>query len=48
MSESAVIDHLLARIDELESRDGAWGIARRHVSIHHFNPLPGARMRAPV
>lgn len=33
--------------DEFERRQGAWKIAKRSVTIHYFNPLPGARMTAP-
>jgi ketosteroid isomerase-like protein len=33
--------------DDFERRDGEWKIARRAVTIHYFNPLPGARMTAP-
>lgn len=33
--------------DRYERRDGVWRIAGRTVEIHYFNPLPGARMRAP-
>jgi gamma-hexachlorocyclohexane dehydrochlorinase len=33
--------------DDFERRDGAWKIARRVVTIHYFNPIPGARMSAP-
>jgi len=33
--------------DEFERRDGAWRIARRAVTMHYFNPIPGASMSAP-
>lgn len=33
--------------DDFERRDGAWKIARRGVTMHYFNPVPGARMSAP-
>jgi gamma-hexachlorocyclohexane dehydrochlorinase len=33
--------------DEFERRSGAWKIAKRSVTIHYFNPVPGARMSAP-
>lgn len=33
--------------DEFERRNGAWKIAKRSVTIHYFNPVPGARMTAP-
>ena len=34
--------------DDFERRDGAWKIAKRHVVIHYFNPIPGAEMTAPA
>lgn len=34
--------------DDFERRDGCWKIARRHVVIHYFNPIPGAEMVAPA
>jgi len=34
--------------DDFERRDGAWKIAKRHVVIHYFNPIPGAEMSAPT
>ena len=34
--------------DDFERRDGAWKIAKRHVVIHYFNPIPGAEMSAPA
>lgn len=34
--------------DDFERRDGRWKIARRHVVIHYFNPIPGAEMVAPA
>ncbi|MDP6828395.1 MAG: nuclear transport factor 2 family protein [Kiritimatiellia bacterium] len=33
--------------DDFERRDGVWKIAKRHVVIHYFNPVPGAEMSAP-
>jgi len=33
--------------DDFERRDGVWKIAKRHVVIHYFNPIPGAEMSAP-
>jgi gamma-hexachlorocyclohexane dehydrochlorinase len=33
--------------DRFERRDGVWRIARRDVTMHYFNPLPGAEMSAP-
>lgn len=33
--------------DEFERRSGAWKIAKRSVTLHYFNPVPGARMSAP-
>jgi len=29
-------------------RNGAWKIAKRHVVIHYFNPIPGAQMSSPA
>ena len=34
--------------DDFERRDGAWKIAKRHVVIHYFNPIPGAEMTVPA
>lgn len=34
--------------DNFERRDGVWKIAKRHVVIHYFNPIPGAQMAAPT
>lgn len=34
--------------DDFERRDGVWKIAKRHVVIHYFNPIPGAEMIAPA
>jgi len=34
--------------DDFERRDGTWKIAKRHVVIHYFNPIPGAEMCAPA
>ena len=33
--------------DDFERRDGVWKIAKRAVTIHYFNALPGAQMTAP-
>lgn len=33
--------------DRFERREGVWRISRRQVQMHYFNPIPGARMRAP-
>lgn len=33
--------------DEVERRDGVWGILRRTVTIHYFNPLNGTPLVAP-
>ncbi len=33
--------------DDFERRNGVWKIARRAVTIHYFNPIPGAEMKAP-
>ena len=32
--------------DEFERRNGVWKIARRGVTMHYFNPIPGAQMSA--
>lgn len=34
--------------DRFERRDGMWKIARRNVKIHHFSPLTGVVLTAPV
>jgi len=34
--------------DDFERRNGVWKIAKRHVTIHYFNPIPGAKMSAPA
>jgi gamma-hexachlorocyclohexane dehydrochlorinase len=34
-------------VDDFERRAGSWKIARRVVTIHYFNPIPGARMTPP-
>jgi hypothetical protein len=34
--------------DHFTRVDGAWKILRRDVKMHYFNPVPGARMSAPV
>jgi uncharacterized protein (TIGR02246 family) len=34
--------------DRFERRDGVWKIAKRNVKIHHFNPLTGVVLSAPV
>ncbi len=33
--------------DDFERREGVWKIARRKVTIHYFNPIPGAEMSSP-
>lgn len=33
--------------DRFERRDGVWKILRRDVTMHYFNPLPGAQMTPP-
>jgi len=33
--------------DDFERRDGVWKIAKRKVTIHYFNPMPGLVMSAP-
>jgi len=33
--------------DHFQRRDGVWKIFRRDVTIHFFNPIPGAQMTAP-
>lgn len=33
--------------DDFERRNGVWKIARRIVTIHYFNPIPGAKMTSP-
>lgn len=33
--------------DHFQRRDGVWKIKRRDVTIHYFNPIPGAQMTAP-
>ncbi|HEX7034570.1 MAG TPA: nuclear transport factor 2 family protein [Pseudomonadales bacterium] len=33
--------------DDFERRGSTWRIRRRRVQIHYFNPIPGARLRAP-
>lgn len=49
----ATIDDIVQMIsatytDDFERRDGVWKIARRHVVIHYFNPVPGAVMSPPA
>lgn len=34
--------------DDFERRNGVWRIAKRHVVIHYFNPIPGAEMTVPA
>jgi ketosteroid isomerase-like protein len=34
--------------DHFRRRDGEWRILRRDVTIHYFNPIPGARMTPPA
>lgn len=33
--------------DQFQRRDGEWKIRRRDVTIHYFNPIPGAQMTLP-
>ena len=33
--------------DHFQRRQGVWKIRRRDVTIHYFNPIPGAAMTAP-
>jgi hypothetical protein len=33
--------------DDFERRGGVWRIARRVVTLHYFNPVPGAKMTPP-
>ena len=33
--------------DDFERRDGVWKIAKRTVTMHYFNPMPGLEMSAP-
>jgi len=33
--------------DDFERRNGVWKIARRAVTMHYFNPIPGAQMTSP-
>lgn len=33
--------------DRFERRDGVWKIAKRKVTMHHFNPLVGITLSAP-
>ncbi len=33
--------------DDFERRDGVWKIARRGVTIHYYDPMPGIGMTAP-
>ena len=57
MTSAALMQQLVAQIDELESRtarpdhfrrgNSVWKIRRRDVAIHYFNPIPGAQMTAP-
>ncbi len=34
-------------VDEFERRSGVWRIARRVVTIHYFNEMPGIEMSSP-
>lgn len=34
--------------DTLQRREGVWKIAKRKVTIHYFNPVPGAVLNAPT
>jgi ketosteroid isomerase-like protein len=33
--------------DHFQRRNGVWKIKRRDVTIHYFNPIPGAQMTVP-
>lgn len=33
--------------DHFQRRDGTWKILRRDVTLHYFNPIPGAQMTPP-
>jgi gamma-hexachlorocyclohexane dehydrochlorinase len=33
--------------DDFERRGGVWKIAKRAVTMHYFNPVPGAQMSPP-
>lgn len=33
--------------DDFERRNGQWKIAKRHVTLHYFNPIPNVEMSAP-
>jgi hypothetical protein len=33
--------------DEFRRQQGSWKISRRKVTIHYFNPIPGAVLSAP-
>ena len=48
----ALQDHSVQMIsatyrDHFQRRNGVWKIKRRDVTIHYFNPIPGAEMTAP-
>ena len=34
--------------DRFERRNGVWKIKRRDVTLHYFNPIPGAQMSPPA
>jgi gamma-hexachlorocyclohexane dehydrochlorinase len=34
--------------DDFERRNGVWRIAKRAVTMHYFNSIPGAQMSAPA
>lgn len=34
--------------DQFERRNGVWKIARRDVTMHYFNPMPGVVIAAPA
>lgn len=33
--------------DDFERREGIWKIARRHMTLHYMNPIPGAKLSTP-
>jgi hypothetical protein len=34
--------------DHFQRRNGVWRILQRDVTIHYFNPIPGAQMTPPA
>ena len=48
----ATVDDIVQMIsatyrDDFERREGVWKIAKRHVVLHYFNPIPEAVMSRP-